>query len=201
MTILPISYLPSVEWMAHLAQEPCIIDLHEHYIKRSERNRARILTPTGPMELSIPLEHANRPRTPIRQMRIDYSKRWQHQHAIALKSAYKGSPYFDYYWAELAPFYEEPWESLVEYDLALIERLLKLLGMEDRVPLLSEAYIEPPAGHLDLRPKKRTGPTFTAEPYVQVFSDRWPFEPNLSIADLLFAEGPDARELLMRCRI
>lgn len=201
MTILPISYLPPLEWMAHLEQEPCLVDLHEHYIKRSERNRAAILTPTGPMALSIPLEHANRPCTPIHRLRIDFSKRWQHQHAVALKSAYKGSPYFDFYWEALAPFYTDRWEYLVDYNRDLLGVLLRLLGMEDRLPLFSEHYIEASAADCDLRPKKRTGPTFAAEPYVQVFSDRWPFEPNLSVVDLLFAEGPAARALLKRCRI
>uniref|UniRef100_UPI004055FBCC WbqC family protein n=1 Tax=Alistipes sp. TaxID=1872444 RepID=UPI004055FBCC len=201
MTILPISYLPSVEWMAHLAQEPCMVDLGEHYIKRSERNRAQILTPTGVMDLTVPLVHANRPRTPIQEMRIDYSKRWQHQHAVALKSAYKASPYFDFYWEALAPFFEERWEGLVEFDRALLDTLLRLLGMEDRRPRFSESYIEPSSELCDLRPKKRTGSTFVAEPYVQVFSDRLPFEANLSVVDLLFAEGPAARALLMRCHI
>ena len=41
-------------------------------------------------------------------------------------------------------------------------------------------------------------PAFHAESYFQVFSDRLPFAPNLSVADLLFAEGPDAAELLRR---
>jgi hypothetical protein len=35
------------------------------------------------------------------------------------------------------------------------------------------------------------------QPYIQVFSDRiGHFEPNLSIIDLLFAEGPRASALL-----
>ena len=37
------------------------------------------------------------PRTPMRDVRLDYSKRWQHQHWISLVSAYRGSPYFDHY--------------------------------------------------------------------------------------------------------
>ncbi len=55
------------------------------------------------MELTAHLRQANRPQTPVRDLRLDYSKRWQHQHAVALLSAYKSSPYFDYYWDLLAP--------------------------------------------------------------------------------------------------
>ena len=68
------------------------------------------------------------------------------------------------------------------------------------VPEFSATYVEAAAGDIDLRPKhKKGGPAFVAEPYVQVFSDRMPFQPNLSVADLLFAEGPEAASVLARC--
>lgn len=199
-TILPTSYLPSVAYLAHLLRGECVIDLHEHFIKRSERNRARILTPTGVMELTAHVQHGNRPRTPICDVQLDYSKRWQHQHAKALLSAYKSSPYFDYYWELLAPFYERQWHFLVDYNREILSTLLRALGHPECEPRYSEHYIDPAEG-LDLRPKKSEGPTFVAEPYVQVFSDRLPFEPNLSVVDLLFAEGPSAAGVLARCRI
>ena len=66
------------------------------------------------------------------------------------------------------------------------------------MPALSESYVDAAPGDLDLRPKRKEGPAFVAEPYFQVFSDRMPFAPNLSVADLLFAEGPGAVELLRR---
>ena len=43
MTVLPLAYLPSVEYFAHLLRGGCVVDLGEHFVKRSERNRARIL--------------------------------------------------------------------------------------------------------------------------------------------------------------
>lgn len=201
MTILPVAYLPSVAYMTHLLKEDCIIDLHEHYIKRSERNRARIMTPSGVMELTAHLRQANRPQTPVCDLRLDYSKRWQHQHAVALLSAYKSSPYFDYYWDLLAPFYERRYEFLVDYDLEILRRMLEMAGLESRMPRLSERYVEASPADCDLRPKKYAGPAFEAEPYVQVFSDRQPFAANLSAIDLWFAEGPSARDVLSRCHI
>lgn len=201
MTILPAAYLPSVAYLTHLLKEECVIDLHEHFVKRSERNRTRILTAAGPMDLTVHLRQANRPRTPVCDLRIDYSKRWQHQHAVALRSSYKSSPYFDYYWDLLAPFYERRYEFLADYDLELLRRMLEMAGLEGRMPRLSERYVEAAPGDCDLRPKKNGGPAFAAEPYVQVFSDRLPFAANLSAIDLWFAEGPSARDVLARCRI
>ena len=117
MTILPLSYLPSVAWCARLLRGDCTVDLGEHFVKRSERTRARILASDGPMELSVPVCGAGRPRTPLRDVRIDYSKRWQHRHWQALVSAYRSSPYFEHYAARFEPFYRREYRFLADYDL------------------------------------------------------------------------------------
>lgn len=200
MTILPLAYLPSVEYFAHLLRGECVIDLGEHFIKRSERNRTRILATGGVMELTVHVCHADRPRQPMRDIRLDYSKRWQHQHWISLVSAYKGSPYFDHYASRFEPFYRKEYAFLADYNLELLDMLLDAVKIPS-MPLVSETYVEAAAGDLDLRPKHREGPAFLAEPYFQVFSDRMPFVPNLSVADLLFAEGPEAVSVLARCRL
>ena len=44
-----------------------------------------------------------------------------------------------------------------------------------------------------------TDPTFSAEPYYQVFKERFGFLPNLSIADLLFNMGPESLLVLQKC--
>ena len=196
-TILPAGYLPSVRYMARVVQGDCIIDTGEHFIKRSERNRASILAPEGPMQLTVQVERANRPRTPMRDMRIDYSKRWQHQHWTAMVSYYRSSPYFDHYAPRFERFYAERWESLAEYDLALLRTMLDCIGCH--MPRVSEHYVEAAPGDLDLRPKNAKDPAFHAEPYVQVFADRMPFIENLSFADLLFCEGPNSICVLRDC--
>lgn len=201
MVILPSAYLPSVEYVARLLREECVIDLGEHYIKRSQRNRALILSANGVMPLSLHVENGNRPRQPMRDVRIDYSKRWQHQHWVSILSAYKSSPYFDHYAPELEPFYRRAWRYLVDYNMEYLQTLLRLLGATAQVSY-SEQYIEAAPKDLDLRPKHNEGSTFVAEPYVQVFSDRMPFAANLSVIDLLMCEGPSAvSAVLMRCRL
>ena len=201
MVILPSTYLGSIEYFAHLAQHgaECVVDIHEHYIKRSERNRAQIMTANGVMQLSVHIENANRPRTPMHKVRIDYSKRWQHQHWVAILSAYRSSPFFEHYAPMLESFYKQSYDSLVEYNTALTERVMQLLGIGGKLQL-SQAYIEAQDGDCDLRAKKRES-QFDSPHYFQLFSDRFPFEPNLSILDLLFAEGPAAIDFLKHCRL
>ena len=199
MTILPIAYMPSVEYVARLLREECVVDLGENYIKRSQRNRAQILSANGVMSLTVNVENANRPRQRIKDVRIDYSKRWQHQHWVSIMSAYKSSPYFDHYAHMLEPFYNREWRYLVDYNMEYLSTLLRLLGVEDKVNT-SEKYVVAREGDIDLRPKHNEGSTFVAEPYFQVFSDRMPFVANLSILDLLLCEGPQTvSAVLMRC--
>lgn len=200
MTILPSVYFGSVEYWAALAQsgDNAIVDLGENYIKRSERNRTEIMTAGGVMQLSVQLAHANRPRQPMRTMRIDYSKRWQHQHLIAIESAYRSSPYYDYYADRITTLYNKKWEWLIDLNMATMETVCKILKIG--IPQISQEYITAEATTLDMREKRRT-PLFEAEPYIQVFEDRLPFEPNLSILDLVMCEGPEALGYLRRAKL
>lgn len=193
--------MPSVEYVARLLREECVIDLGEHYVKRSERNRASILSANGAMPLTVHVENANRMRQKMLDVRIDYSKRWQHQHWVSILSAYKSSPYFDYFADQIEPFYRREWQFLVDYNREYLQVLLRLLGAKCEVRY-SEQYVAASEGDLDLRPKNRNGSTFVAEPYFQVFSDRMPFQANLSILDLVMCEGPAAIDaVLMRCQL
>lgn len=200
MTILPLAYLGSTEYFARLLRGGCTIDIHENYVKRSCRNRAEIMTANGVLPLSVHLCSANRPRTPMRDMRIDYSKRWQHVHWTAIVSAYKSSPYFDYYAPSLEPFYRREWKYLADYDIALTQTLLRLMGVSDELPL-SEHYVEAQAGDTDLRPKRKDAAPFEAAPYYQLFIERYPFTPALSAIDLLLCEGPNAKRVLEASRM
>ena len=200
-TILPLTYWGSIEQFANLVQggEEAIIDLGENYVKRSERNRTEIVTPTGGMVLSVPLVKANRPRTPMRDMRIDSSKRWQHQHWIAILSAYRSSPYFDYIADRIAPIYEREWGFLVDLNREILQAEFDILGIAPNHQF-SDIYIEPSELIRDLRDKKRES-QFCSPKYFQMFMDRTPFVENASMLDLLMCEGREAISLLNSCQL
>ena len=205
MVILPSTYLGNVCYFSKLGFGECVIDIHEHYVKQSYRTRADILTANGPLALSVQVVHAGG-KIPVKDVRLDYSKRWQHQHWVSLVSAYRSSPYFDHYADLFAPFYERRYEFLLDLNCELTLTLLRALGLPEELKL-SESYIVPAPDDEDLRtslsPKpqrRRPDSGFRAEPYCQVFSERFGFVPGLSVIDLLFCEGPDSGELLRICR-
>ena len=201
MVVLPLTYWGSVEHFAHLLQagEEAIIDLGENYVKRSERNRTEIVTPTGGMVLSVPLIKANRPRTPMQNICIDNSKRWQHQHWVAILSAYRSSPYYDYIADRIAPIYEREWKYLVDLNREILQAEFDILGIEPKHQF-SEIYIEPSEATIDLRNKKRES-QFSSPQYFQMFMDRTPFVENASMLDLLMCEGREATQLLGSCQL
>ncbi len=196
MTILPSTYLPQIAHFKAIIAGDYIIDCSEHYIKRSERNRAQIMTANGVMPLTVNIKRANRPRTPMHEVEIDYSKRWQHQHWEAIRSAYKSSPYFDYYADMLEEFYTTEYQFLVEYNMAFTRLILRLLQQPTELKI-SDGYITATPDDVDLRAKGSAMPGVVFEPYVQVFADRNPFVENLSILDLLLCEGPNAMSYLI----
>ncbi len=196
MIILPATYLPQIAHFKAIIAGDYVIDIAEHYIKRSERNRAHIMTANGVMALTVNIKRANRPRTPMREVEIDYSKRWQHQHWEAIRSAYKSSPYFDYYADMLEEFYTREYKFLVEYNLAFTQLILKLLQQPAELKI-ADSYVTATSDDVDLRAKGSALPGAVFEPYVQVFDDRNPFVENLSILDLVLCEGTNAISYLI----
>lgn len=200
MIILPTTYFGSTEyWTAILkGGDSVVLDLGENYVKRSERNRTRIMTSGGVMQLSVQLCHANKPRQPITSMQVDYSKRWQHQHIVAIESAYRSAPYYDYYADRFLSLLERRWERLTDLNMAIMEQCAAALKVA--TPPLSADYVVASEQDVDMRLKSGSS-TYCAEPYIQVFSDRFSFEANLSILDLIMCEGPEARNILIASQL
>lgn len=181
---LPSAYLAPVSWYAALANVPSVaIEQHEHYVKQTPRNRARILMPSGVQDLIVPVEAAPN-HTPIRDIRISEHGHWRHHHWSALRTAYGKSPFFEYYADDFAPFYEHRYEFLLDFNLQLHATVCQLIDLD--VPLSLTAAFDADAltDFPDL--------PIPSQPYYQVFADRLGFQPNLSIIDLLCNLGPES---------
>ncbi len=189
MRILPLAYLGSLEWWRAALSEEAVIDVGEHFVKQSARSRCEIATASGRMTLSANVVKASSiHKRAVKDMRLDYSKRWKHQHAVAIRSAYKSSPYYDYYAHLLEPLFERRYEFLYDMNRDLVEAVRKIGGIKQELRF-SEEYIVASAEDIDLRGHNFLGPREGEEPYWQVFSERVPFESNCSIIDYIFNEG------------
>ncbi len=188
--LLSTVYLPPVYYIKQILEaDSIIIEKHEHFIKQTYRNRCNIICSNGPITLSIPLvKQAD--KEIITEKRISYAENWQQQHWRTLVSAYKNSPYFDYFEHEFKPFYENKYEFLFDFNLELFNTVLKIIRVNKDMSF-TETYNQDPENTIDLRSlsnlKNNQQNTFT--PYYQVFSDKLGFKENLSCIDALFNVG------------
>lgn len=195
--ILSSVYLGNIDYFTILNQNIEIrIDVFEHFQKQSFRNRSVILGANGVLNLIIPLDKRGN-RTKMIDVKIDNSQRWQNIHWRSIESAYRSSPYFQFYEDDLKPFYNKEYISLVDFNSAIQNQIIELLGID--VKLTNTSHYETSNGidyRKTLHPKKEVSSFFVPEPYTQVFSERNGFFSNLSILDLLFNEGPNAVNFL-----
>ena len=142
MIILPTTYLGSVEWYRRFLANPLDVQIEvmESFPKQTYRNRSTITLPCNELKveslklkgkeqltLSVPVKRADSKQL-TRDVEISYQQRWQHQHWIALMSAYKSTPYFDYYADFFRPFYEKETKFLVDFNEGLHETIIRLMA-------------------------------------------------------------------------
>ncbi len=209
VVLLTSAYLAPVHYYTKLyAADRVVEERHDHYVKQTYRNRCVIAGPSGPLSLTIPVEGSLSPRRPTCDVRISDHGNWRHLHWNALVSAYDNSPFFEYYADDFRPFYERRYDFLVDFNDDLRRTVCGLLGLD--VPVCpTESYIEAPAPdeadfRESIRPKRPYADDagFHPVPYYQVFASRQGFLSNLSIVDLLFNMGPEARLVLRdSCRV
>ena len=188
-------YLAAVPLYARLyASESMIVDDVAPFVKQTFRNRAVIATENGTQALTIPVVHDGG-KIAMRDVRISEHGNWRHQHWNAIVSAYRKSPFFDYYADDFAHFYEESDGFLMDFNLRLHGVVSELLGLERKVGFLSDEASDV-TDVVDLRriaePKVlKIVDGVALQPYYQVFAQRNGFIPSLSILDLLFNMGPE----------
>ena len=188
----PLYLAPIPLYVQLYAADALLVDDVSPFVKQTYRSRAVIATEIGSQQLTIPVVHDGGKMT-MRDVRISEHGNWRHQHWNAIVSAYRKSPFFEYYADDFAHFYEERDGFLLDFNLRLHGVVSELLGLDRGVKFLSD---EAPDAAVDLRriaePKAlETFDGVMLQPYYQVFAQRNGFIPSLSIADLLFNMGPE----------
>lgn len=203
-TVLSSAYWPNLQYFYYLVHsEEVIIEHLDHYQKQSYRNRTQILGSNGVLNLIIPVVHqSNKMR--MKDVEIDYKENWQIKHWRAITSAYKNSPYFDFFENEFCNLYQKKERYLLQFNLKQMELILNIFKIKKSIKL-SDTFELHYTDALDKRfvihPKinfaEDKGLTIDLkEEYYQTFGSKFEFEPNLSILDLLFNKGMDAKEYL-----
>ena len=188
-----IMYNPPVSYFWHaLRADAVLLEASENYVKQSYRNRCHVLTAHGVQPLSVPVLRGNsQVKTPIREIEIDYSQKWQLVHWRTIQAAYGRAPYFEFYSDYLRSIYEREPKFLFDLNVELLQLYFKLLKLNKPLEYTTTYQTDAPEGVLDLRNgihPKIYPDNLHVKPYTQVFGKQ--FAPELSIIDLLFTQGP-----------
>ncbi len=193
--VLSSAYLAPVEYYSALAKADRIyIEACDYYVKQSYRNRCRIVTANGVMDLSIPVERPEGNKTLIRDVRISEHGSWQTNHWRAIESAYNSSPFFEYYKDDLLPFYEKKWTFLWDFNCEIQQFILDLLDLTPNIHYSESYQLNYGDDWMDLRETIHPKTEYVREmkPYYQVFQSKFGFLSGMSIIDLIFNMGNES---------
>lgn len=193
----PVDYYIGLEYYDEL-----IFEQYEHYQRGTYTNRFYIAGPNGTLLLSVPLQHSRGIKMPIKDLEICNRYRWQALHWKTLISAYRRSPWFEFYEEELSVMYFKKFKYLLDWNLEAFKLVSRWVEREWAVSLTASYQMpnDVPGivdGRHRVKPQKK-GAAVNQSPlyYPQVFEERNGFIPGLSILDLIFCEGKMAGQLL-----
>jgi hypothetical protein len=192
------------------------------------QNRNRIKGGTGTFWLSVPISANSKRSRRLADVTVvpdgsDAGRGWQWRHWESLRTSYGRAPYWRRYAPALSEVYlDRRWNGLVALNLALLDVLMRMFGIEVEVVRASELGCVGQGSDLVLDQCLRTGASmyvsgingrdylverdflaagvsvFYQRYHVTIYPQRFgPFIPNLSVVDLLFNTGPAARDLLL----
>ena len=197
MLLIEPHYLPTIAFFALLQQQRKVyLNGAASYQKQTYRNRTYILGANGEQALVIPVHSSYRARTLYKDVQIAETA-WRRQHWMSIKSAYGRSAYYEHYSGRIEEQLYLQHSSLYLYNIAMVKLLSHMF-------MLDVAFLTEPEEDLlrcedTISPKKALPSVLThttSRSYPQVFADRFPFVPNMSVLDLLFNVGPQAKAYL-----
>jgi hypothetical protein len=199
---IELQYLPCLEYFTCILQyDRVYIDIEERYVKQTYRNRCSVLTTNKIDTLTIPVK-GYEPASSTKDILIDYNQDWTRRHLGCLQSAYGKSPFYEYYAHEFIRIFEKKLAYLVDLNYELLTICLRLTGITKEIQYnLSGEEIDKKAVVNDIslinnRKQQNSHKYYSPTPYYQTFGND--FVGNLSIVDLLFNMGPEAKSVLLR---
>ena len=192
------TYFPNIaNFVAMVQAKDVKFEMDDNFLKQTYRNRTYIYGANGKLALNIPVIHTQKNRQKYRDVKIFNEEKWQSLHWKSLLSAYRTSPFFEYYEDELNPLFTKKSEYILDLNLKCFSVICDCLQLELNTSK-TKIYQNTVEDAIDFRylvdVKKEQ--TQNLDTYPQVFDNKYGFIPNLSILDLLFNEGPNALNYL-----
>ena len=193
MLLLPTYFAPISQYIALFQNDSFVFEVMDNFQKQTYRNRCYIYAAFGKLQLSVPIIHNKKygKHQLTKDVEIDNSYHWQKQQIKTLQSAYRSSPYYEFYEDDLMPLFEQKHKFLLDLNLKTHAFIMDAIQEDIPYTKTTEYHVKPSIeDNRNLaNPKLKLSTEF--QPYTQVFDNKHGFIPNLSILDLLFMEGPN----------
>ncbi|CAI8163483.1 MAG: Uncharacterised protein [Polaribacter sp. SA4-10] len=194
---LPTYFSPIFQFSNIIKFNKIIFENEDNFQKQSYRNRCYIYGPNGKQMLNIPIKkNTNLEKQKTKDTLVDNSLKWQDQHFKSLKASYNCSPFFEFFEDDLQKIFTKKYRYLNDINLDTFLFLLDALQLEVSHKNTNEYQKNKMKN--DFRDianiKQEINKPFPK--YIQVFTEKHGFIPNLSTLDLLFMEGPNAISFL-----
>jgi hypothetical protein len=193
MALIYPTYLPNIaSYIVMVQSETCVFEICDSYQKQTYRNRSYIYGANGKLSLNIPVHYSQKNRQNTDEIEIENSSKWQSIHWKSIESAYKTSPFFEFYEDEFRALFENPKEFLLDFNLECIAVINKCLGFKPVISYSEQFSKTTQESDYRFLVNARKESKIEINHYIQVFQDKHGFVTNLCILDLLFNEGPNA---------
>ena len=201
MLYTDLQYFGTIDFIKTLLKNAQVnYDIQAPFTKMSFKNRMVILTAQGPLNLTIPIIGGREQKIPIQEILMDYTSPWKAQHFKALCTAYKRSPYFEYYEQSLSNLYTQQHDKLIDFLLACQEWLQMQIKANWAISLITnskEQGIDQNEKYFSPWLPKNYHQSVIVPKYQQVFEDKIGFINNACIVDMLFCcGGKELKQLL-----
>ena len=192
--ILPTSYCPSILYFKYLTSyQYAYIEAYEYYKRHSMRNRARILGVNGKILLTVPIVRKSYSKTRIKNIKIANNK-WQKKHINSIKSAYGSSPFFIHYFDGIEKIINNHYTFLMDLNTEMVNFFLEIMKISLNIKYSNKYIKQYSSEFIDQRDQMSCELKYNFNDYHQVFNNN--FTPNMSILDLIFNLGPNAKEYI-----
>jgi len=193
------NYFPNIHQFTQIIKADNILfEVSDNYQKQTFRNRTYIYGANGKLGLFIPVIHTHKNRELFKDVKISYDSNWMDLHLKSLQSAYRSSPYFEYFEYDFIKLYSEKEKFLADFNIKCIKLISNLLDLDLNFKISNE-YVEKTNDIIDLRDlsNARKEKKIDTPKYIQVFESKHGYINNLSIIDLIFSEGPNSVSLIV----
>lgn len=200
----PCYFGPVSQFVALVKASEVIFENEDNYQKQTYRNRMYIYGANGKLLLNIPIKHTGQKKQhqKYRDVKIENNFPWQKQHWKSLQTAYRTSPFFEFYEDDFKPLYSKKYDFLMDFNYDCLQVALNSLQLEKDIEKTDKYEMKPTSvidGRFLVRAKSDVDYDF--EPYTQVFESKMGYITNLCVIDLIFNEGPNALNYLEQQKI